>query len=114
MQAKLSYAIKFVKDMESALRYHRDTLGLPLKFQSPEWSEFATGETTLALHLASATNPAGSVELGYSVADLKAIFANRQKNGIQFTGEPKPLHGALLGNFLDSEGARCSISEASG
>ena len=113
MQAKLTYAIKFVKDMESAVRFHRDTLGLALKFQSPEWSEFATGETTLALHPASETNPAGHVELGYSIKDLKQAYADRQKNGIRFTAEPKMLHGTLLGNFLDSESARCSISEIS-
>src|SRR5678816_3678782 len=47
---RLSYAIKYVADMARAIAFHRDVLGLPLKFQSPEWSEFATGQTTLALH----------------------------------------------------------------
>ena len=112
MRSRLSYAIKFVSDMDAAVRFHRDTLGLPLKFQSPEWSEFSTGDTTLALHAASDANPAGSVELGYSVQDLKTVYANRHTNAIQFTSEPKVLHGTLLGNFLDSEGARCSISES--
>jgi hypothetical protein len=54
---KLTYAIKFVADMDHAIRFHRDTLGLPLKFQSPGWSEFATGDTTLALHPASEKAP---------------------------------------------------------
>jgi len=39
----LRYAIKAVK-------FYRDVLGLTVKFESPGWSEFATGETTLALH----------------------------------------------------------------
>jgi len=59
MPPKLTYAIKFVADMDRAIRFHRDTLGLPLKFQSPGWSEFMTGETTLALHPASEKNPPG-------------------------------------------------------
>ncbi len=50
---KLSYVIKFVGDMDRAVKFYRDVLGLPLKFESPGWSEFATGETTLALHPAS-------------------------------------------------------------
>jgi predicted enzyme related to lactoylglutathione lyase len=112
MLAKLTYVIKFVKDMDAAVGFHRDTLGLALKFQSPEWSEFSTGETTLALHAASEANPAGSVEIGYSVKNLKDVYASRQSNGLRFTGEPKPLHGTLLGTILDSEGARCSISDA--
>jgi lactoylglutathione lyase len=50
---QLKYVIKFVADMEKAVKFYRDTLGLPLKSQSPGWSEFVTGETTLALHPAS-------------------------------------------------------------
>ncbi len=44
---KLGYVIKFVADMNRAVKFYRDVLGLPLKFESPGWSEFVTGETTL-------------------------------------------------------------------
>ena len=54
---RLNYAIKFVADMDKAIAFYRDTLGLELKFASPFWTEFATGETTLALHPASDENP---------------------------------------------------------
>ena len=50
---QLRYAIKFVADMDKAVKFHRDVLGLKVKFESPGWSEFATGETTLALHPAA-------------------------------------------------------------
>jgi len=56
---KLSYVIKFVADMNRAVKFYRDVLGLDLKFESPGWSEFATGETTLALHPASEKIPRG-------------------------------------------------------
>lgn len=110
MQAKLTYAIKFVSHMDKAVAFHRDTLGLPLKFSSPEWSEFATGEVTLALHAATADKPAGTVELGFGVKDLKAAYAERAQTGLAFLSEPKPLHGTLLASFAGSEGERCSIS----
>jgi hypothetical protein len=110
MQAKLAYVIKFVADMGGAVAYHRDTLGLPLKFQSPEWSEFATGDVTLALHAASAQNPAGNVQLGYAVDDLTGLYENRAANGIDFTSPPRSQHGALLARFRDNEGRECSIS----
>ena len=32
-------------DMDKAVAFYRDTMGLTLRFQSPGWSEFATGET---------------------------------------------------------------------
>ena len=56
------YVIKFVTDMNKAVKFYRDVLGLTLKFESPGWSEFVTGETTLALHPASEKNPGGKVE----------------------------------------------------
>ena len=32
--------------MDKALKFYRDVLGLKVKFESPGWSEFVTGETT--------------------------------------------------------------------
>ena len=37
---KLQYVIKFVADMDRTVKFYRDVLGLPLEFQSPDWSEF--------------------------------------------------------------------------
>jgi catechol 2,3-dioxygenase-like lactoylglutathione lyase family enzyme len=71
---QLRYAIKFVADMDKAVKFYRDVLGLKVKFESPEWSEFVTGETTLALHPASDKNPAGKVELGFTVPDVEAFY----------------------------------------
>jgi len=45
MATLLTYVIKFVADMDKAVRFHVDQLGLTLRFQSPEWSEFDTGAT---------------------------------------------------------------------
>ena len=67
---ELKYVIKFVADMDRTVKFYRDVLGLPLKFQSPGWSEFVTGETILALHPASQKNLAEAVELGFNVPDL--------------------------------------------
>ena len=108
---KMTYAIKFVGNMEAAVKFYRDTLGLPLKFQSPHWSEFATGETTLALHPASETNPAGKVELGFAVEDIKAFHAEMSSRGVQFPMPPKAEEFGTLAQFLDSEGAASSVME---
>jgi catechol 2,3-dioxygenase-like lactoylglutathione lyase family enzyme len=111
---RLTYAIKYVADMDRAVAFHRDTLGLPLSFQSPFWSEFATGDTRLALHPASDENPAGSVQLGFGCDDLAALYAERESKGLEFTVPPKREHGALLARFRDSDGAECGISEGRG
>lgn len=106
------YVIKFVTDMNKAVMFYRDTLGLPLRFESPGWSEFATGETTLALHPASDKNPAGKVELGFTVADVKAFYQDLSAKGVLFSIPPKKQDfGGLLAQFVDSEGTPCSVAE---
>ena len=108
---KLNYVIKFVDDMDRAVKFYRDVLGLPLKFQSPGWSEFSTGETTLALHPASAKNPAGSVELGFGVPDIQKFYEEMAGKGVQFSMPPtRQDFGGLLGRFVDSEGGQCSVA----
>ena len=110
MQAKLNYAIEFVADMNRAVKFYRDVIGLPLKFESPGWSEFATGDTTLALHPASQENPAGKVELGFNVADLQKFYEDMRAKDVKFPMPPtKQDFGGTLAQFEDSEGAHVSV-----
>jgi lactoylglutathione lyase len=110
MQARFTYAIVFVADMERAVAFHRDTLGLTLRFASPFWSEFATGDVTLALHPASGENPAGKVQLGFAVGDVAKLYEDRAENGLDFTSAPRTEAGSLLARIRDSEGAEISLS----
>ena len=111
MQTRLTHVIEFVADMDRAVKFYRDVIGLSLKFQSPGWSEFLTGETTLALHPASDKNPAGKVELGFGVPDIQQFHDDMSRKGVQFPMPPtKQDFGALLAQFVDSEGAHVSVS----
>jgi predicted enzyme related to lactoylglutathione lyase len=108
---KLTYAIEFVADMDRAVAFYRDTLGLPLKFTSPHWSEFTTGETTLALHPASERNPPGTVELGFGVPDLAQFHQQMAAKGVAFPMPPtRQDFGGMLARFVDSEGSHVSVS----
>ena len=71
-----------VSDMDRSVRFYRDILGLKLRFQSPDWSEFDTGGTTLALHGGgkAASVPqgreqiAGTASIGFNVDDLEKVY----------------------------------------
>ncbi len=109
---RLNYVIKFVSDMHRAVAFYRDVMGLPLKFQSPGWSEFDTGDTILALHPASAQGLPGAVELGFTVPNMEEFHRNMLTKGVQFSTPPtKQDFGGLLARFSDSEGGNCSVSE---
>jgi lactoylglutathione lyase len=107
---ELRYVMKFVADMDRAVAFHRDALGLTLRFASPEWSEFETGPTTLALHKADDKHPAGSCQLGFGSDDLDALYAEREARGIAFTAPPAELHGQRIARFVDPDGAETSVS----
>lgn len=106
---KIQYVIKYVADMDAAVAFHRDRLGLALRFTSPHWSEFDGGGVTLALHAATPDKPAGGAQIGYHSDDLDAFYAARDKLGVTFTDPPRDQHGAKIAKFLDSEGAECSV-----
>jgi predicted enzyme related to lactoylglutathione lyase len=109
---RLNYAIKFVSDMDTAVAFYRDTLGITLAFQSPFWSEFDTGETKLALHPASADNPAGTVQLGLDTTDIDNFHASGQTVGLTFTSPPTDVHGTRIARFRDPEGAEITVSQS--
>ena len=55
---ELGHIVLYVRDLEVSRGFYRDVLGLPLKFESPGWTEFATEGATLALHLSAKSNAA--------------------------------------------------------
>jgi uncharacterized glyoxalase superfamily protein PhnB len=100
---QIRYVIKFVADMDKAVKFHSDVLGFALKFESQ-------GETTLALHPASDKNPAGKVELGFTVSDVEAFYRDMSAKGVLFSMPSKKQDfGGVLAQFVDSEGAHCSV-----
>ena len=107
---KLTYAIKYVAYMDRAVAFHRDVLGLALKFQSPFWTEFATGETTLALNPAMDEHKPGSVQLGFAADSLADFYARRDELGLSFTQPPIEMHGMHIARFTDVDGAETSVS----
>ena len=113
MPPKLAYVIVFVADMVRAVKFYRDTLGLSLKFGSPGWSEFVTGETTLALHPASAESPPGTAHMGFNVPNIETFYQEMTAKGVKFPRSPKKQDfGGVLAAFKDSEGSVCTVSGA--
>ena len=109
MQARFTHSILFVADMDRAIAFYRDVMGLKVRFESPFWSEFETGPVTLALHPASEANPPGRVQLGFETPDLPAVYAARAANGLTFSAPPVDEHGKLLSRIVDCEGAEVSL-----
>ena len=123
MFSKVDYIKVNVSDMSRSVAFYRDILGLPLKFESPGWSEFQTGATTLALHRkrarvggeggAPAEPLAGTCSIGFSVEDLEATHRKLAARGAQFVLAPTEQvdEGIRLAVCVDPDGLAIAFAE---
>jgi len=117
---KPDYIIVYVSDMPRSVAFYRDTLGLPLKFTLPGWSEFVTGSTTLALHTTGGATlpeqpgrpPAGIAQLGFVVDDIQAAYETLQAQDIHFSLPPqKQTSGVTLAVLHDPDGLGITLQQ---
>jgi len=116
---RVSYAIIFVSDMKRSLMFYRDMLGLPLRFESPGWTEFATEGATLALHLSEGSaiaedhqlEPAGRCRPGLAVADLDAFHRKMEEHKVVCVQQPTMTFGARIAQYVDPDRLVISVSE---
>jgi lactoylglutathione lyase len=116
---RLSYAIVFISDMKRSVEFYRDVVGLPLRFESPHWTEFATAGATLALHAAkgpagkenSQETPAGRCRPGIAVANLDEFHKRMLERRVVCLQEPKETFGARIAQYTDPDGLVISVSE---
>jgi methylmalonyl-CoA/ethylmalonyl-CoA epimerase len=99
------------RDLDRAVRFYRDTLGMAFLFQAPpQMAFFQCGPTTLMLGIPSAPevdHPASLVY--YLVPDIASAHTTLRGRGVEFISEPHLVHRApdhelWLADFRDSEG----------
>jgi catechol 2,3-dioxygenase-like lactoylglutathione lyase family enzyme len=107
---KLVEVVLYVRDMERAIRFYRDTLGLQLETESAAWSTFRTGACTLALH-AIERRELGTAEPDptFLVGDAPAERARLIGAGVEVTEIRRPIAGIEVFDARDPDGNRSSV-----
>jgi len=117
---RVNYAIVFVSDMKRAVSFYKDVLGLPLKFESPGWTEFATDGATLALHASEGSNAerenpemsqAGRCRPGLSVPNLDEFHKRMVERNVPCLQEPREVFGTRIAQYRDPDGLPISVGE---
>ncbi len=122
---EFSHAIIFVSDMARSIAFYRDVLGLPLRFESPEWTEFDTPGSTVALHLADVPSnaaaicadviPAGNCYLSFAVDDIDAFHQEMVAKGVPCLQPPEEEDfGGRLAGYADPDGLPFWVGDKSG
>ena len=123
MFKQADYVMVVVSDMPRSVAFYRDKLGLPLKLESPGWTEFTTGPTTLALHGGGKPQEgktgkpgeqmAGTCSIGFNVENLEKTFGELKARGVIFVKPPtdQKEEGIKLAVCIDPDGLPIAFAE---
>ena len=96
-----------VEDMERAVRFYSDVLGLGVQFASPDWTELSWRDAVVALH-----GGGGGLQreswLGFYVDDLDSTLAAIEAAGGR-RGQERSEGGVRLVSITDTEGNELTI-----
>ena len=110
-----------VDDMEKSVAFYRDTLGLPVKYQSADWVEFDAGNVTIALRRFG-SGPEGRPELGvgegatlvFEVEDIEKATTELEAKGVKLLGGLFEYGSVKLAAFEDLSGNALQIYQHAG
>jgi lactoylglutathione lyase len=123
MFKQIDYTMIIVSDMKRSVEFYADRLGIPLKFQSPDWTEFDTGTTTLALHGGGIlpgeavrdgqSKYAGTCSIGFNVEDVEKTYQELKAKGVTFIMPPsqRDNEGIKLAVCVDPDGLPISFAQ---
>jgi lactoylglutathione lyase len=124
MFKQIDYTMVVVSDMTRSVAFYRDLLGIPLKFESPDWTEFLTGTTTLALHggglvpdpstKGDGDKYAGTCSIGFNVEDVDKTYEELKAKGAIFVMPPtqREGEGIKLAVCIDPDGLPIAIAQS--
>jgi lactoylglutathione lyase len=111
---RVGAVILLVSNMEKSVKFYRDTLGLPIKTKSKDWTEFFNNDTVMALHPAkkkSNIKTGSGMLVGFEVGDLEATVKKLKEKKVRFFKKPKEEPFGKHAIVQDPDGHLISIAE---
>ncbi|MCW5942221.1 MAG: VOC family protein [Fimbriimonadaceae bacterium] len=97
-----------VTEMDRAVAFYRDVLGLTPAVQSPFWSDFQLGDHRIGLHpahdLSRPTGPMGGWRLGLATDDLRALRRKLEAAGATILDDYHETPSGVVLTFADPDG----------
>jgi lactoylglutathione lyase len=111
---KVGAVVLLVSNMEKSIRFYKDTLGLPVKTKSKDWTEFFDNNTVLALHPVkkkSNLKTGPGILVGFEVSDLDSTVKWLKEKKVKFFKKPKEEPFGKHAIIQDPDGHLISIAE---
>jgi len=81
-----------VRNLPRATTFYRDTLGVPLLFETPEMVFFQAGNVRLMLGLNEKPQSDSSSIVYFKVDDMMQAYRALMERGVEFTHDPRIVH----------------------
>jgi predicted enzyme related to lactoylglutathione lyase len=100
-------------DMDRAVAFYRDGVGLSISFTSPDWSELTAAGATVALHGGGTSTEPRQTGLGFEVDSLEEAVEHAVAAGGSIVVPPadRAGEGILLAMVADPEGNIVSFAQ---
>lgn len=108
---RIGAVILLVSDMKRSTRFYRDILGMKLKEQSKDWTEFSKRGTVLALHPSKKKRIKrnNSMLVGFNVSDFDDVVNGLKKKKVKFYKKPREESFGKHAIIQDPDGHLISI-----
>ncbi len=101
--------------MEKSIKFYSETLELPIKTRSKDWTEFFNNDTVLALHPApkkkTILKTGSGTLVGFEVTDLDSTVKKLKERRLKFFKRPKEEPFGKHAIVQDPDGPLISIAE---
>jgi catechol 2,3-dioxygenase-like lactoylglutathione lyase family enzyme len=111
---RVGAVILLVSSMDKSVKFYKDTLGLPLKSKSKDWTEFYKEGTVLALTPAKRKSMVSSgtgMLVGFMVHDMDAAVKELKAKKVKFFKKPKEEPFGKHAVIEDPDGHLISLAE---
>lgn len=109
-RVELTEVVLYVRDMNRAIRFFRDVLGLEPRYESAHWTTFDAGACALAIHATDRREQGiGEPDPTFLVADADAERERLAALGVQVSELRQPAAGVRVFDLRDPDGNRLSI-----
>lgn len=108
---RIGAVILLVSDMKRSTRFYRDVLGMELKEQSKDWTEFSKRGTVLALHPSKKKRIKrnNSMLVGFNVSDFDDVVNGLKKKKVKFYKKPREESFGKHAIIQDPDGHLISV-----
>lgn len=118
MLKRVENAHYWTKDMDRAVSFYRDVLGLNLRLRAGEdWAEFDVGGATVAVHGTREGHapPQGGATVVFAVDDLDRVIRALRERGVDLEGDVFAVPGSgRFASFRDPDGNLLQVFQREG